>query len=320
MLEINRRTARTWSLFGARGTFGQTIAELAADNDFYVATADLCESSGLAKFRNEHPDRMVNVGIAEQNLIGVAAGMASDGTPVFATSFAPFITERCLDQIRMNLGYMQANVRLIGLCSGYEQGAAGNSHYGLEDGAVISCIPNIAIVTPADASEIVKVVKESLTYKGPMYIRLTGGRNTPIVYTEEYDFSIGKSITLREGGDLTIFANGVMVAASLKAAKSLAEKGIEAAVVNVHTLKPLDKETVIKYCSSNPFVVSVEEHSIRGGLGTAVSEVIADNGCNTRLLRLGAPDEYTKTGSMKYMLEKNGLTSDMIVEKIMAAI
>lgn len=316
MLEINKKNARMWSMLGARGTFGHALTELAAENSFYVATADLCESSGLAKFRNEYSDRFVNVGIAEQNLIGIAAGMASDDIPVFATSFAPFITERCLDQIRMNLGYMQANVKLIGLSSGFEQGSSGNSHYGTEDAAVINCIPGITIITPADAAEIVQALRYSLTHKGPVYIRLTGGRFTPVVYTEEYDFSAGKNIQLREGSDAAIFANGVMVSNSLKAAKILSENGIEVSVINAHSLKPFDTESAVNICKSVKLAVTAEEHSIRGGLGTALAETIAESGCASKLIRLGAPDAYTKAGSMQHMIDKNGITAEKIAERI----
>ena len=317
MLEINRKNARMLSMLGARGTFGYAINDLAESNDFAVLSADLCESSGLAKFRDNYGSRFFNVGIAEQNLIGVSAGIASEGANVFATSFSPFITCRCLDQIRMNLGYMHMNVKLIGLSSGYEQGSSGYSHYGLEDASVISCIPGITVVTPADCSEIYKCIEAAMSFEGPMYIRLTGGRFTPIVYTEEYDFRIGKAITMKEGTDIAVFACGTPVAAALKAAKVLEKEGISVKVVNVHTLKPFDSETVREVCAVFKNVLTLEEHNIHNGLGTAVAEVIAANGLPGRLTKAGAPDSYEiKAGDYGYMMKKAGLDDESVSETI----
>ncbi len=317
MLEINRKNARMLSMLGARGTFGYAINDLAGAYDFAVLSADLCESSGLSKFRDNFSSRFFNVGIAEQNLIGVSAGIASEGCNVFATSFSPFITSRCLDQIRMNLGYMRMNVKLIGLSSGYEQGSSGYSHYGLEDASVISCIPGITVVTPADCSEIYKCIEAAMTFEGPMYIRLTGGRFTPVVYTEEYDFRIGKAITLREGTDIAVFACGTPVANALKAAKALEKEGISVKVVNVHTLKPFDADTVREVCSGFKNVLTVEEHNIHNGLGTAVAEVIAANAIPTKLTKAGAPDDYSiKAGDYAYMMKNAGIDDVSISDTI----
>ncbi len=315
-MEVNRRNARTWSLLGARGTFGLAMQILAETKDFCIATADLAISSGLKRFRENCPDRLINVGIAEQNLIGIAAGIAAEGETVFATSFAPFIAERCLDQIRMNLGYMHIPVKLIGLSAGFEAGLSGCSHYGMEDAAVMRLMHNITVVTPADCAEIVKTIEAALDYKEPMYIRLTGGRNVPIIYTEDYPFAIGKGILMKEGTDVLIVANGVPVFESLKAAKTLEQAGISATVLNMHTIHPIDDELLISTARGKRMIVTVEEHSICGGLGTAVAEVAAETGNMPRLLRLGMPDAFMKAGKHEYMNSLCGLTADSIAETI----
>ena len=315
-MEYNKRNARTWSLLGARGTFGLAMQILAENNDFTIVSADLSISSGLSKYCELYPERFINVGIAEQNMIGVAAGIASNGENVFATSFAPFITERCMDQIRMNLGYMRYPVKLIGLSSGFEQGLSGSSHYGLEDAAAIRLMHNITVVTPADCTEIVKVLEKAMSYDNPMYIRLTGGRRVPVVYTEDYDFEIGKGILLKEGKDVLILANGTMVYESIKAAEKLEEHGISASVVDMHTTFPIDEEIIINNGSDKKLIVTVEEHCISGNLGTAVAEVLAEKSGMPKLVRMGISNEFPKAGKHEYMMEKYGLTAQNIESKI----
>ena len=205
---------------GSRAVFGQAILSLAESKKNLMAlSADLGSSSGLSRFKNAYPDNFLNVGISEQNMIGVAAGLAKEGFVVFASSFAPFISMRASEQIRMNLGYMNLNVKAVAIGSGVSMSFLGNSHYGIEDASIMRSIPNLTVVSPADCGEIVKTVFAAAEYEGPMYIRLTGGVNNPVVYEKEYDFEIGKAITLREGFEITIFANGTMVYESLEAAK-----------------------------------------------------------------------------------------------------
>jgi len=303
-------------LLGARGTLGQALQALAEEKDFYVVTADLAISSGLKKFRETYPDRLINAGIAEQSMIGIAAGIAMEGETAFATSFAPFVTERCLDQIRMNLGYMRLPVKLIGLSAGFEQGLSGCSHYGMEDAAVMRLMHNITVVTPADCTEIVKTIEAAADYREPMYIRLTGGRNVPIVYTEDYPFAIGKGIVMKEGTDVLVVANGVPVSESLKAAKALDLEGISAAVINMHTIRPIDDELLISMAKGKKLIVTVEEHSICGGLGTAVAEAAAEAGNMPRLVRLGMPDAFMKAGKHEFMNERCGLTAESIAAAV----
>ena len=275
MIEIKRSKAKLWSRLGARATLGQAILEVAKErDDFYVMSADLAQSSGLVRFREEYPERFINAGIAEQNLIGVAAGLAKDGTNVFASSFSPFVTMRACEQVRMNMGYMQLNIKTIGLGSGLIMAQLGNSHFGIEDGAVMRSIPGMTVVNPADGVEIVKTIEAFCNYNHPAYLRLTGGPGLPIVYEEDIDFEIGKAIKVREGDDIAIIACGTMVYYSKVAAEILSEHGIEATVIDMHTIKPLDGETIDSVLDKK-LIVTVEEASIIGGLGSAVAEYIA---------------------------------------------
>lgn len=321
MLEITPSSARQWSRLGSRGIFGQAILALAESTpELLVLSADLGNSSGLDRFRKTYPDQFVNVGIAEQNLVGVAAGLAKEGYTVFATSFAPFLAMRASEQIRMNLGYMNLPVKAVAIGSGVSMAYLGNSHYGIEDAAVMRSIPNLTVVSPADCGEIVKCVFAAAKFDGPMYIRLTGAPNNPVVYTEDYEFVIGKAVTLREGTDITIIANGTMVYESLEAAKLLAEQGVSATVVNMHTIKPLDTAAVDKALASSRLIVTVEEHSVIGGLGSAVAEYKTSKRNAPPQLTLGLPDAFGATAEYRYLLEKYNLVGAKIAASITAAL
>ncbi|NVK17388.1 MAG: transketolase [Methylocystaceae bacterium] len=318
-MEISARTARQWARLGPRGVFGQAVLSIAENcPDLMVMSADLGSSSGLERFRQSYPDRFLNTGIAEQNLIGVAGGMAKEGYNVFATSFSPFIAMRASDQVRMNLGYMQLNVKAVAIGSGIGMGFLGNSHFGIEDAAVMRSIPNMTVVCPADCSEIVKTVQAAANFTGPMYIRLTGAPNMAAVYNDDYDFEFGKAITLREGKDVGIIACGAMVGQSMKAADMLAENGIEATVLNMHTIKPLDKAALSKLATTVPRIVTVEEHSVIGGLGSAVAEYFAPHGQRPAHKLIGIQDKYIKTGEYGYMLEQEKLDATSLCETISA--
>ena len=317
MIEITPKNARQWSRFGSRAVFGQAIFSLAeTKKNLMVLSADLGSSSGLNRFIKSYPDNYLNVGISEQNMIGVAAGLAREGFVVFATSFAPFLSMRSSEQVRMNMGYMDANVKAVALGSGVAMSFLGNSHYGLEDASIMRSIPNLTVVSPADCGEIVKTVFAAADYEGPMYIRLTGETNNPIVYEEDYNFKIGKAITLREGSEITIIANGTMVYQSLEAAKLLELEGHSATVVNMHTIKPLDTLVIDKALKSSKLIVSVEEHSVIGGLGGAIAEYkTAFNDAPPQLI-IGLPDKFGKIGEHRYLLEKYGLTAIQIADRI----
>ena len=317
MLEITPKNARQWSRFWSRAVFGQAIFSLAeTKNNLMVLSADLGSSSGLSRFKKAYPDKFLNVGISEQNMIGVAAGLAKEGSVVFATSFAPFIAMRSSEQIRMNLGYMNLNVKAVAIGSGVAMAFLGNSHYGIEDASIMRSIPNLTVVSPADCGEIVQTVFAAAEYEGPVYIRLTGEVNNPVVYKEDYDFEIGKAITLREGSDISIFANGTMVYESLEAAKNLDLEGISANVVNMHTIKPLDTSVIDKAVKSTKLIITVEEHSVIGGLGSAIAEYKTGL-CNAPpQLIIGLPDKFGKVGAHRFLLDKYGLTAEHIAKSI----
>lgn len=306
-----------WSRLGSRAVFGLAALSVGEKNQkIMMLSGDLGDSSGLARFKSTFPDRFLNTGIAEQNMIGVAAGLAKEGFNVFATSFAPFLTLRSGEQIRMNLGYMELNVKAVAIGSGVSMAFLGNSHYGLEDIAIMRSIPNLTIVSPADCSEIVKVVHAAADFEGPMYIRLTGAVGNPVVYSEDYNFIFGKSITLKNGEDITIIASGSMVYESLQAANFLESNGISSEVINMHTIKPLDIEVLDKVFASSKIIVSVEEHSVIGGMGSAIAEYKSQYINSPPHLILGLPDKFGKTAEYSYLLEKYRLVGEKIAEDI----
>jgi len=320
-MQINPTNAKMWARFGSRATYGQAILALAEHcENLVVMSADLGNSSGLDRFKSGYPEKFVNVGIAEQNLVGVAAGIAKEGFVVFASSFAPFISMRASEQIRMNLGYMGANVKAVAIGSGLSMGFLGNSHFGIEDAAVMRAIPGITVVSPADCSEIVKTVFAAARFDGPMYIRLTGGPGNPAVYLDDYDFEIGKAVRLRSGSDVTFVACGTMVYESIKAAEILAEKGLSVGVVNMHTIKPLDEEILSELFNSTRLLVTVEEHSVIGGLGSAVAEFKAGVKVAPPQLIIGLPDYFGKTGEYDFMKERYGLLGSAIAERVLRTV
>lgn len=297
--------------------FGQAILALAEHHpELMVLSADLGNSSGLDRFKQSYPERYLNVGIAEQNLIGVAGGLAKEGFTVFATSFAPFITMRAAEQIRMNLGYMAFNVKAVGIGSGLGMGFLGNSHYGLEDAAIMRSIPNLTVVSPADCGEIAKTVFAAARHPGPMYIRLTGAPNTPIVYREDYAFQIGQAITLREGDDIALVATGSMVHAALAAADLLAQEGLACSVTNMHTLKPLDTAHLDRLARTARLIVTIEEHSRTGGLGSAVAEHLCAMDDHPPQLLIALPDEFGKSGEYSFLLDHYGLTPAKLAARV----
>lgn len=315
-MELTKQNIRTGSIVGSRAAFGLGMIELAKEQDnLIVLTADVSTSAGLERFKNTYPDKFLDVGISEQNMMGIAAGLASEGYNVFTTTFAPFQTMRCCEQIRVNLGYMDLKVTMVGLASGIVLGTLGNTHCCFEDIAIMRAIPNITVLSPADCGEVVKCIFAAAEYVGPVYIRLSGGPNASIVYEQDYDFQIGKSVTLNEGSEIAIIATGTMVYQSLKAAKILEEQGISCKVINMHTIKPLDHDAIADACKTK-LLVTVEEHNILGGLGGAVAECKASLGNTPPQLFIGLPDVFVQAGDYQYLLDIYGLTSTKIAQTI----
>lgn len=314
---VNERNTNTWSKIGSRATFGLELAEQAKSVDtLMVLTADTSTSAGLDRFKKAFPERFIDVGISEQNMMGIAAGLASEGFNVVTATFAPFQTLRCAEQIRVNLGYMRHKVTFAGLASGVVLGTLGYTHCCIEDLAVMRAIPGLVVLSPADGAGVVKAVNAALADPRPVYIRLTGGKDNPAVYTSDFDFHIGKAITLTEGDDVALIATGTMVHKALSAAELLADQGIKAAVIDMHTIKPLDGEKISQLAKSTKLLVSIEEHSIIGGLGSAVAEILAGLDQAPPLLTLGLPDAYEKTGEYADILAYYGLTAEAIRTKV----
>ena len=315
---FNEKESKQWSRMGPRAMFGQFMLDIAEkNNDLMVLSAGLRRSSGLERFKSKHPDKYLDIGISEQNLIGVAAGLAREGYKVFVTSFAPFLSMRASEQIRMNLGYMKHGVNVVALGSGLSMAYLGNSHFGLEDIAIMRSIPNINISSPADCGEMGKILNDYASNShGPSYIRLTGIPGYPALYEKNYDYKFGKPVTLKSGNDLLILSTGSIVVQSLLATKILNKNGINAELMNVHTLKPFSDQIVEKLKLFNQ-VVTVEEHTIFGGLNSIVAEKIATNCPKTNLFPIALPDAFGPTGTYNYLLDYHGLTGEKIAKKIL---
>ena len=296
-----------------RNYYGKALAYLAKNrDDVVVLDADLAGSTKTSDFRKAAPERFVEVGIAEQNMIGVAAGLAASGKTVFASTFAVFATGRCWEQIRLAVAYPKNNVKIVSTHCGISVGEDGASHQALEDIAIMRAIPNMVVISPADAYEAYAATIALADYKGPCYMRL-GRADFPVLYPEDVKFKIGKASVLRKGKDVTLIGTGQMVSLCIEAAKTLSEKGIEAEVINMSTIKPLDTEAVLKSAGKTGCVVTAEEHSVIGGLGSAVAEVLSEE-CPVPLTRVGTMDTFGESGKASALMKKYGLTADSIVK------
>lgn len=316
MIEYNSKNARIWSRLGSCGAYGIAAIDAVQKNDRIVMlTADLCFYSGLDRLKRDYPDRLYNLGIAEENMIGVAAGMAKEGYIPFASTYGTFASMRCADQVRVNMGYMKLPIKLVGLTSGLSVGILGATHTGNEDIAVMRAIPNIDILSPADCAETIKAVLAAADTDRPTYIRLTGTTTNPPVYKDDFEFTIGKANVLREGSDISLIATGTMVYISLLVAERLQEDNISAEVIDMHTIKPLDTEAIAS-SSKKDLIVTLEEHSIIGGLGSAVNDALLQSGLKTSVLNLGLSDQYMHAADYQYLLDCYGLNVDSITEKI----
>lgn len=307
MMELNPKNARMLSMLGQRGAvFGVALPEIAESrSDLRLLSADLA----VQAFQSKHPDKFLSLGIAEQNMLGVAAGLAKEGNCVFAATYAPFLSMRAFEQIRANLGYMKFNIKAVGVNAGMAMGISGCTHFALEDLALMLTIPNLTVLSPADAGEALKMTRAASEMEGPIYLRLTGGQNCPVIHKEEYDFQIGRAEILRQGGQLAFIAAGTMVAECLKAAELLAGQGLEASVVNMSTIKPLDTVTLDRVFAGHQALVSVEEHRVIGGLGGALAEYKSSLKAAPPLRIIGLPDAFPPAGEQAHLLDSLGLTA-----------
>lgn len=299
-----------------REGYGKALVDMGAKySNLVVLDADLAASTKTGMFQKAYPDRFFDCGIAEANMIGVAAGLAASGKVVFASSFAMFATGRAYEQIRNSVGYTKLNVKIGASHAGITVGEDGASHQCNEDIALMRSIPGMVVINPADYVEAQEAVKAAIEHQGPVYLRF-GRANIPIINDrEDYHFELGKGQLLREGKDVTIVATGLMVNSSLEAAKKLAEEGISAEVINIHTIKPLDEEMVAASARKTGRVVTVEEHSVIGGLGSAVCEALSSK-APTKVLRIGVQDVYGESGSADELLAKYRLDKDGVYQQV----
>jgi transketolase len=300
-------------LYDCRDAFEDTLREL-ADQDPRIVTVvnDSVGSSKLTQFGKEYPNRLVNVGIAEQNMVGVGAGLANGGLIPFVCGAAPFLTGRALEQIKADIAYSNTNVKLCGMSSGMAYGELGPTHHSIEDIAWLRAIANMSIIVPADPVETVQAVQVAASTIGPMFLRISR-LPVPIVHDAEYRFALGKAALLRQGGDITLITNGVLVSRALEAADMLAARGIHARVLNMSTVRPLDREAVLAAATETGGIVTAEEHTVFGGLGSAVAEVVVTT-CPVPMRILGVPGVFAPTGSASWLLQYFHLTAQGIFD------
>ena len=303
-----------------RESFGMAVSELAKTNkDVVVLDADLAAATKTSIFQKAFPDRFIDCGIAECNMMGVAAGLATCGKIPFAASFAMFSTGRAFEQVRNSIGYPKLNVKIIGSHAGISVGEDGATHQCCEDIALMKTIPGMVVLNPADHYEMIEAVKAAAEHKGPVYIRLGRLAIDSFNDPDNYRFELGKGITLHEGGDITVIATGLAVSEALKAVRELESQGIQARLINIHTIKPIDRDIIIKAAKETGKIVTVEEHNVIGGLGSAVAEVLAEQR-PTPLERVGVKDHFGQVGKAPYLMGVFGITAADIAKAARKAI
>lgn len=317
-LVITEVSSRIYSRLGQAGSlFGMGLFDAIEEvGNTYVLTADMGKLAGMNRFKTKYPEYYVNVGIAEQNLIGMAAGIASEGYPVVASAQAVFISMRSFEQIRQYMGYMKIPFVVVGLSAGFGLTYFGNTHYAIEDIAVMRAIPGMTILSPSDSGQAAKAIIAALKSKSPVYIRCTGGMNNAAIYKSDYEYEIGKAIEIKSGTDVAIFSTGAVTYNALQAASELEAYGVSSAVIDVHTIKPLDIDSIDCFLGCR-LLVSVEEHNVIGGLGAAISEYLAGLVSHPRLIRIGIKDQYFKAGDYPFLIKQSRLDKISIVNEIL---
>lgn len=330
-MNVTSANIRKWSMLGQRGAiFGAAFPELGESVDnLKLVTADLSLLSGMDRFIQKYPEKFLNVGIAEQNMIGISAGLAMSGYNVFATTYASFIAVRSLEFVRQHLSYLGCNVKIIGSSAGVVAAKSGVSHWATEDIAFTRVLPNMQVFSPADSLEAIKIIEYAAKTEGPMYIRLSGGLNCPIVYKEDYDFIPGKLTFLgsqaldeskRPVKKVSIIATGLMVSRALEAVKKLTSENetekVQFDIYNMHTIKPIDKEGLDKIFEDSDLIVTIEEHNILGGMGSAVAEYKATKSTAPRQVFIGFEDSFYPAGTQDFVLDEAGLSVEKIAERL----
>lgn len=302
-----------------RNAYGQALAEVGSDSNIIVLDADVSTCTMSCMFGEKHPERFVNVGIAEANMVGIAAGLASTGYTVFVHSFAMFSAGRAFEQVRNSLAYPNLNVKVVGTHAGLTVGEDGATHQCLEDLGIMRVIPNMTVVCPADGHETREAVYAIAKHNGPVYLRL--GRLAVDTVTDRpgYHFELGKGVCMKDGDDVTIIATGMMVQIAMEAAELLSKEGIGARVIDIHTIKPIDQEIILKAAKETGAIVTAEEHNVLCGLGSAVAEVVTDK-CPIPVLKVGTEDTFGRSGNAEALMQAYGLTKENIVDKAKKAI
>lgn len=320
MAKLTSSSARIYSRLGQAGSaFGVGLVEVAEErDDVVVFTADMAKPAGLAKFMTAHPNRFFNIGIAEQNLIGLAAGVANEGYSVIASAQACFLSMRCFEQVRQFSGYMGHPIIYVGVAAGFGLTYFGNTHYALEDVALFRSIPGMTVVSPSDPSQAIKAIRAAIECSSPVYIRCTGVPGLRPIYQDEYEFRLGRANIVREGSDLVVISSGAVLLNVVAACDAIANRtGLDIKVVDMHTVAPIDVST-LNSCLSAKAIITVEEHFIVGGLGSAVAEFLAETECSRMpaLHRLGVDNKFSVPGDYQYLLETNGLDVAGLVASI----
>jgi len=316
-------TGTNWNAYDgatmtAREIYGRTLAYLAETNDKIVGmTADLEKTTAIKFFADKYPDRFYNVGIAEQNMMGIAAGLAKGGLIPFVSTMAIFATMRAGEQVRTDIAYQNLPVKIIATHAGISFGHAGTTHHCTEDFAIMRAIPNMTVICPADGIETSKAVQACIDIPGPVYVRIGRGFEPPCYESDDYEYEVGKAITMREGTDFTIICCGIAVLQALNAAKTLAENdGLSVRVINMHTIKPIDREAIVQAVMDTRRILTVEEHNIYGGLGDAVGSVIAESGKGCIFRKHGMMDVFSEIGYAEDLYAYYGFDSNGIVDKV----
>lgn len=301
-----------------REAFGKALVELADSYDFVVMDADLAEATKTGIFKKAYPERFIDTGIAEGNMISTAAGIATCGIPVFAASFAMFSSGRAFEQVRNSVCYPKLNVKVVGTHGGISVGEDGATHQCIEDISLMRTIPGMVVINPCDAIEAKQAVKAALEYNGPVYLRFCR-LATENIHNEDFKFEIGKGVEIKDGNDVTIVATGIVLEFALKAAEILKAEGISARVVDIHTIKPIDKDIIVKAAKETGAIVTVEEHNVYGGLGSAVAEVVCEEK-PVPVLRVGVQDKFGTSGKPAELFELYNITPEYIAQKAKEAI
>jgi transketolase len=318
MVAMINYNARTFSRLGQSGSiFGLLAPFLREKYPLKILSSDMSNVAGINRYKSLFPEDFYNVGIAEQNLIGISSGLASEGFIPVAVAQAAFISMRSFEQVRQYMGYMQHKVISVGILSGFSLTYFGNTHYALEDLSLMKSIPNMVVLSPADAGEAVKAMESAICIDHPVYLRLHGTTMTPIVYKNDFEYVIGKANNLVIGKDIQIIATGSMVFNALKVSELLAKEGISCTVTDMHTIKPLDTDCID---FSVKQIVTLEEHHLIGGMGSSVSDYLALYSSHPKLLKIGVEDNFSKVGDYEYLIKENNLSVEKITEKIKSSL